>query len=111
MFTYKIAIATVATLILSGCAELEVAPGNLSHLKNAPVNESSRAGIVSYSKGAFDEEDERQNAYDEMAESCHGPYKIIKEGIKKGDGDYMNGDKLVLGLDDDRVYITFKCVK
>ena len=110
MFTYKTMIITGIALILSGCAEMEVSPGKSSHLKNAPVNESSRADIVSYSKEALDEEDERQEAYDEMAKSCHGAYKILKEEVKKGNGDYLNDKELVIGLDDTSVYITFKCV-
>ena len=97
-------------LILSGCAEMEVSPGKQNLLNNAPINESSRAGIVSYSKEVFDEDDERQEAYDEMAESCHGAYKILKEELKRGAGDYLTDKDYVLGLDEDRVYIHFVCV-
>ena len=111
MFTYKTMMITSLALILSGCAEMEVAPGQQYHFNNAPVNESSRAGIVSYSKEAIDEKDERQEAYDEMAKSCHGAYKILKEEVKKGNGDYLNDRELVIGLDDTRVYITFACVR
>ena len=111
MFIYKTMIIASIALILSGCAELEVSPGRQSHFNNAPVNESSRAGIVSYSKEAIDEEAERQDAYDEMAKSCHGAYKILKEEVKKGNGDYLDDKELVIGLDDTRVYITFKCVQ
>lgn len=102
---------TAVALVLSGCAEMEVSPGKQSHLNNAPVNEASRAGIVSYSKEVIDEEAERQAAYDEMAKSCHGAYKILKEEVKKGNGDYLNDRELVVGLDDTRVYITFVCVR
>ena len=111
MFTHKLTPIIAGALILSGCAEMEVAPGQQHHLKNAPVNEASRAGIVSYSKEAFDEEAERQEAYDAMAKSCHGAYRILKEDVKKGDGDYINANgDFVVGIDDDRVYITFECV-
>ncbi len=111
MFIYKIMIIASIALLLFGCAELEVSPGRQSHLKNAPINESSRAGIVSYSKEAVDEDAERQDAYDEMAKSCHGSYKILKEEVKKGNGDYLGDKELIIGLDDTRIYITFKCVK
>lgn len=111
MFTYKTIMIAGIAMILSGCAEMEVSPGKQSHLKNAPVNESNRAGIVSYSKEAIDEDAERQEAYDEMAKSCHGAYKILKEEVKKGNGDYL-GDKgeLAMGMNEDRVYIHFACV-
>ena len=110
MFTYKTMIIASVALIFSGCAEVEVAPGKQSHLNNAPINESSRAGIVSYSKEAINEEEERQDAYNEMAKSCNGAYKILKEEVKKGNGDYLDDKELVIGLDDTRVYITFKCI-
>jgi len=109
MFIYKTIMITGA-LILSGCAEMEVSPGKRNLLNNAPINESSRAGIVSYSKEVFDEDDERQEAYNTMAQSCHGAYKILKEEVKRGAGDYLTDKDYVLGLDEDRVYIHFVCV-
>ena len=111
MFKTKIIITVALALLVSGCAELEVSPGKRSNLKNAPVNETSRAGIVSYSKEAINEEDERQEAYNTMAESCHGKYKILKEELKRGAGDYLTDKDYVWGLDEDRVYISFACVK
>ncbi len=105
----KIAMIIIGIFVLSGCAEMEVSPGKQNHLNNAPVNESSRAGIVSYSKEALDEDAERQEAYNEMAKSCHGAYKILKEEVKKGNGDYLGNGELLMGLDDTRVYITFAC--
>ena len=110
MFKTKIVITVALVLLVSGCAELEVSPGR-SNLLNAPVNETSRAGIVSYSKEAISEEDERQEAYNTMSESCHGAYKILKEEVKRGTGDYMTDKDYVWGLDEDRVYISFACVK
>jgi hypothetical protein len=111
MFKTKIVIMVALALLISGCAELEVSPGKKSNLKNAPINETNRAGIVSYSKEAIDEEDERQEAYNAMSESCHGAYKILKEEVKRGAGDYMTDKDYVWGLDEDRVYISFACVK
>ena len=98
------------TLLVIGCTNLEVSPGKQSNFRNAPINESSRAGIVSYSKEAIDEDDERQDAYNTMAESCHGAYKILNEDVKRGSGDYLTDKEYVLGLNEDRVYISFKCV-
>jgi len=101
----------VLALLVSGCAELEVSPGKRSNLRNAPLNETTRAGIVSYSKEALDEKYERQEAYNTMAKSCHSQYEILKEEIKRGGDDYLGDDgKYVMGLDEDRVYITFSCV-
>jgi len=110
MFKYKIMITVILALLVSGCAELEVSPGKHSNLKNAPINENSRAGIVSYSKDAIDEDDERQEAYDTMAESCNGAYKILSEDLKRGNGDFLTDKDYALGLSDDRVYIRFECV-
>ena len=110
MFTYKKVMIPLLTLLVVGCTNLEVSPGKKSNLKNAPINESSRAGIVSYSKEAIDEDDERQDAYNTMAESCNGAYKILKEDVKRGAGDYITDKNYAFGLDEDRVYITFKCV-
>jgi len=111
MFIYKIImIITMFVFLIVGCADLEVRPGKHSNLKNAPINESSRPGIVSYSKEAWQEEVERQEAYDTMSESCNGKYKILKEEVKRGAGDYLTDKDYVLGLDKDRVYITFVCV-
>jgi len=111
MLKNKIIITVALALLVSGCANLEVSPGKKSNLKNAPLNETSRAGIVSYSKNAIDEDDERQEAYNTMAESCQGSYKILNEELKRGNGDYI-GDKgdLAMGLNEDRVYIRFACV-
>ena len=111
MFKTKIIITVALALLVLGCAQLEVSPGKSSNLKNAPVNEINRAGIVSYSKEAIDEEDERQEAYNTMAESCHGAYKILNEEVKRGAGDYLTDKDYVWGLDEDRVYISFACVK
>ncbi len=111
MFKTKIIITVALALLVSGCAELEVSPGKRSNLKNAPVNETSRAGIVSYSKEAINEEDERQEAYNTMAQSCHGTYKILKEELRRGSSDYLGDNgKFILGLDGDRIYIHFECV-
>jgi len=112
MYRYKIITMMALILwLLSGCAELEVSPGKKSNLYNAPVNEYSRAGIVSYSKEAIDEDDERQEAYNTMTESCHGSYRILKEELRRGNGDYLSDNgKLNMGMDEDRVYITFVCV-
>lgn len=110
MYKYKIMIVSTLALLVSGCAELEVSPGKHSNLKNAPINENSRAGIVSYSKEAIDEDDERQEAYDTMAKSCHGAYKILKEEVKRGNGDYLDDKELIIGTSETRVYITFECV-
>jgi hypothetical protein len=110
MFKYNIMITVTLALLISGCAELEVSPGKHSNLKNAPINEHSRAGIVSYSKDAIDEDDERQEAYDTMAESCHGAYKILKEELKRGNGDYLGDKELIIGTNEARVYISFECV-
>lgn len=109
MLKNKIIIVVLA-LLVSGCAELEVSPGKKSNLLNAPVNETSRAGIVSYGKESIDEDAERQEAYNIMAQSCHGAYKILKEEVKRGAGDYLTDKDYVLGLDEDRVYIHFVCV-
>ena len=111
MFKTKIVITVALVLLVSGCAELEVSPGTRSNLLNAPVNETSRAGIVSYSKEAISEEDERQEAYNAIAESCHGAYKILNEEVKRGSGDYLTNKDYAWGLDEDRVYISFACVK
>lgn len=112
MLKNKIIITVALVLLVSGCAELEVSPGKKSNLLNAPVNETSRAGIVSYSKEAIDEDDERQEAYNTMAQSCHGAYKILNEELRRGSGDYLSDNgKFILGMDEDRVYIHFACVK
>lgn len=109
----RFSIILTGVLLFSGCAEMEVTPGKESHLRNAPVNEKSRAGIVSYSQEALDEEGERQEAYDAMAESCHGPYQILKEEVKDESEDFIalgkKGDYL-MSTGDSRVYITFRCL-
>jgi len=110
MFKYKIMTTVTLALLVSGCAELEVSPGKHSNFKNAPINEHSRAGIVSYSKEAIDEDDERQEAYDTMSESCHGAYKILSEELKRGNGDFMSDKDYAFGLNDNRIYIRFKCM-
>lgn len=108
---FKTITMVALALLASGCAELEVAPGKRSNLRNAPINEATRAGIVSYSKEAMDEEDERQRAYNTMAKSCNGKYKILKEELRRGSSDYFSdGGKFVMGMDEDRVYIHFTCV-
>jgi len=110
MIKYRKVMIPIFTLLVVGCATLEVSPGKHSNFKNAPINEGARAGIVSYSKEALIEEDERQEAYNTMAKSCNGAYKILKEEVKRGAGDYLTDKNYVLGLDEDRVYITFRCV-
>ena len=111
MLKNKIIITVALVLLVSGCAELEVSPGKKSNLLNAPVNETNRAGIVSYSKEAIDENAERQEAYHTMAQSCHGAYMILNEELKRGSGDYLGDNgKFIMGLDEDRVYIHFVCV-
>ena len=111
MLKNKIIITVTFALLVMGCAELEVNPGQQNNLRNAPVNETSRAGIVSYSKNAIDEEDERQEAYNTMAESCHGSYRILNEELKRGNGDYIDDNgEVAFGMNEDRVYISFACI-
>ena len=114
MLLNRFTITVASIIMLSGCVEMEVAPGKKSHFRNAPVNEKSRAGIVSYSQEALDEEDERQEAYDEMAESCHGPYQILKEEVKNESGDFIalgKDNDYLMNTGDSRVYISFRCLR
>ena len=108
MYKYKFLVAITAALVVSGCAQLEVSPGKHQNLNYAPINEASRSGIVSYSKDAIYKDGERAKAYETMAKSCNGPYKIIKEEIKRGNMDMVTEGVAILNLN--RVYIHFKCV-
>jgi hypothetical protein len=91
-------------------------PGSLNPA-NAPDNEASRPGIVSYSNDGLGSlrEARRKNAYKQMAESCNGHYHIDAEGPQVSGG-YVTTTPMGNGVisnsgETHAWYIQFSCLK
>jgi hypothetical protein len=101
-------------IALTGCASVKLvnAPGRKANA-DAPVNESSRAGMVKYSieGSGEDVEERRQEAYELMTESCRGSYKVLSEDIRKEGKLIRTGSSRGIGESEDQeMYIKFECV-
>lgn len=102
-----------ALVVLSGCAaHMVVRPGSKSASQYAPVNESTRPGIMKYSnQGARPvREARRRNAYKQMHDACNGDYKILSEGPRSEGGVIVPVGYGAITDDSQYLYIQFECV-
>ena len=80
----------LSVLVTVGCsASMVSSPGqNTSASKFAPANENSRPGLIKYlNQGAASViSQRREDAYQQMYESCGGKYKIDSEGPRNEGG-------------------------
>lgn len=70
--------------LFTGCAGARIVQRpTQSTSAYAPVNESERIGVISYTlrKSESTNQASREMAYKKMFDSCGGPYKIISENI------------------------------
>lgn len=104
----------LCTLLLTGCtATMVVKPGMSTHSKYAPVNESSRGGIVKYlNQGAASVvAKRRENAYRQMYEACGGAYRIVAEGPKAEGGVVVPAGNMLMFASQQYIYIQFECAE
>jgi hypothetical protein len=102
-----------SAILLSGCsADMVVRPGGGSASQYAPVNESSRPGIVKYlNEGAQSvKEARRQDAYKQMHNACGGDYKIVAEGPRAEGSAIVPAGYGAITADSQYLYIQFECV-
>lgn len=109
----------VAASILCGCrASMVTPPGGAVSMKNAPVNEASRPGVVRYlNQGASTViKKRRQDAYNQMTKACSGSYAIDSESEKEDGSSTTDITATRTGVQADTYkskywYIAFHCVK
>ena len=73
----------ITVFVILGCtSSMVIKPGSQVQSQYAPVNESTRRGIVKYlNQGAsFVIEQRRKHAYRRMYTECGGKYRIVAEG-------------------------------
>ncbi len=87
-------------------------------MKNAPVNEATRPGVVRYlNEGASSIiKKRRQDAYNQMTKACRGPYAVDSESEKEEDGSTTDITPTRSGVQANTYtskywYIAFHCVK
>lgn len=76
-------------LALNACGSAMVSTRGFSNSPNAPTNEASmKGGKVKYLAQGADSviRSRRENAYQKMHDTCHGPYKIVSESILNDSG-------------------------
>ena len=94
---------------LTACSATVLTPPPVAS-PNAPVNELTRPGIVTYPADGWKslERKRRQDAYRKMRERCGGPYRIDAEGPRVV-GERKTGPGRVEA--DQEWYIAFSCVR
>lgn len=102
----------LAVLLVTGCHAKMISSAAPSTDPNAPVNEGSRLGLVSYkTDGAgFVREKRREHAYKQMHESCGGPYRIVSEGDQVEGGVVVAGEHVAVSKARHVWYIQYACV-
>jgi hypothetical protein len=99
--------------ILAGCtAQVVSQPGGISRSRYAPINETSRSGMVKYlnqgAKGII--EARREDAYRKMYNSCNGNYEIVKEGPNSEGGIGTNVSGTLYLSESQYWYIEYRCI-
>ena len=86
------------------------APGGSSSAY-APINESSRPGMVKYLNegGGPVIRARRESAYRKMHDSCGGPYEILSEGPQSEGAVAIPVGNAFVSSSSQYVYISFKC--
>ncbi len=109
----QILILYSSVLFFYGCTStMVVKPGKVSPSKYAPINESSRRGIIKYlNQGASPViTQRREDAYKKMYEACGGKYRIIAEGPRMEDGVILPAGNTMMYAQQQYVYIEFECI-
>ncbi|WP_414928236.1 hypothetical protein [Pseudomonas sp. IT-P74] len=106
-FFFVISIASLA-----GCMSAEMVSSPNSGSAYAPVNESSRSGIVKYLNDGADivRKQRREDAYKQMHAACGGRYNIDAEGSNAEGGAVINSGTGSFWAQSNYWYIQFSCV-
>jgi len=90
-----------------------VNPGKATRSMYAPVNESSRRGIIKYlNQGAPSViAQRREDAYRKMHQACGGRYRIIAEGPKVEGGAVVPVGNMMMYAPQQYIYIEFECIE
>lgn len=99
-------------LWVAGCTSAQMVSSPNSGSAYAPVNESSRSGIVKYlNDGAdFVRKQRREDAYKQMHDVCGGRYKIDAEGTSAEGGAIVNSGPSSFWMQSNYWYIQFSCL-
>jgi len=108
----KLTINVTTLLVLTGCMSAQMVSAPNSESAYAPVNESSRPGIVKYlNDGAgYVRKQRRDDAYKQMHEACSGPYRIDAEGSNVEGGIVMSSGSGTFWAQSNYWYIQFSCI-
>lgn len=108
----KFVFVVVSAASLSACMSADMVSAPNSGSVYAPVNESSRSGIVKYlNDGAdFVRKQRREDAYKQMHDACGGRYKIDAEGSSTEGGSVINSGTATFWSQSHYWYIQFSCV-
>ena len=101
-------------LFLTGCtATMVSAPGKNTTSRYAPINETSRPGIIKYLNAGDSEviQARREDAYKKMYKACNGKYKIINEGSQLKNGAIIPIGSGAYYSQSEYLYINFECAE
>lgn len=109
----KILMPVFIFLGLAGCMSADMVSSPNSGSAYAPVNESSRSGIVKYLNAGADyvRKQRREDAYKQMHDACNGSYKIDAEGSNAEGGSVINSGGASIWTQTNYWYIQFSCVR
>jgi hypothetical protein len=101
-------------LCAAGCsASMVQKPGSLVPSPNAPVNESTRPGVIKFlNEGIGTVRDKRrESAYAQMRKACGGPYRIDVEGPRMEGTAVIHDPDVTWAVPTQWWYIQFSCVR
>lgn len=107
----KLPTIVISFLVLSGCMSAQMVSAPNSGSAYAPVNDSSRSGIVKYLNDGADyvRKQRREDAYKQMHDACSGPYRIDAEGSNAEGGAVINSGSGSFWAQSNYWYIQFSC--
>jgi hypothetical protein len=111
-FVKSLFVVVISIACLSACTSAEMVSSPNSGSAYAPVNESSRSGIVKYLNDGADivRKQRREDAYKQMHDACGGQYRIDAEGSNSEGGAIINSGSGSFWAQSHYWYIQFSCV-
>lgn len=108
----RLYVVIAGLVSLTGCVSADVVSSPNSRSAYAPINASSRPGLIKYLNdgAAFVREKRRENAYRQMHDACAGKYKIDAEGTSSEGGAIINTSTGSFFAQSHYWYIQFSCV-
>jgi hypothetical protein len=102
--------AAIGAALLAGCHATLVRDPRAS---GQPGRPSATSGVVKYHNDGPESSlvTKRESAFKQMRESCRGPYRIIREGIRDDEGALVPIGSIDFQSHNEFAYIEFECLE